>query len=88
MCIPYHVIVECTSMDDGFDMAEFENVARLLPRPAHRLVYLGGDGRGSDVGGRAVLCGRHTAVLLLLILFLALHSLVLRLPEWRAVGRR
>lgn len=54
----------------------------------HWLVYLGGDWRSCDVGGGAVLCGRHAAVLLLLVLFLALHALVLCLPVWRAVGWR
>lgn len=50
--------------------------------------YLGGDGCCGDVGGGAVLRGRHTAVFLFLILVLALHALVLRLTPWRTVGRR
>lgn len=50
--------------------------------------YLGSDGCSSDVGGGAVLGGRHAAVLLLFVFLLTLYALVLRLAAWRAVRWR
>lgn len=52
------------------------------------LAYLGSDGGGCDVRGGTVLRGGHAAVLLLLLLFLALHTLILRLSVGAAAGGR
>lgn len=85
----------CTRIDDRLKWMEVRFLKtfvsqHILPSPLlfSPYWYLGSDGCGCDVGGGAVLGGRHTAVLLLLILLLALHALVLRLATWRTVGRR
>lgn len=59
-----------------------------FPFPYLPIGYLGGDGGGGDVRGRGVLSGRHTAVLLLIVLLLTLHALVFRLAPRRAIGGR
>lgn len=78
-------------MNDGLKWIWTGSWIQILSSPSSSSAsdwYLGSDGCGCDVGGGAVLSGRHTAVLLLLVLLLALHAFVLRLPAWRTVGRR
>lgn len=88
----YHMPV-CTVVntytDDGLKwICTGSRIQILSPPSSASDWYLGSDGCGCDVGGGAVLSGRHTAVLLLLVLLLALHAFVLRLPARRTVGRR
>lgn len=64
--------------------SSLKSLMQQTPSDAH----LSRNSRCCDVRGAAVLCGRHTTVLLLLVLILTLHTLVFCLLVWAGGGWR